>query len=228
MSDARTSGRQRRSSTRSRARTLVPVPVLVAAVGGTIAISQPANAATTWEGLRQCESGGNYTTNTGNGYYGAYQFSAGTWRSLGYSGLPHTAPPALQDEAALKLALRSGFGQWPVCGSGMGGDQLSPGASSSGSGSQASRTAERTSLVAQPVATTGVPPLTRNYFASVHNQVTDEIRTWQEKMNSLGYSLAVDGCYGPKSAAAARDFQTVRGLVVDGVLGPQTWAATFG
>ncbi|WP_242424920.1 transglycosylase family protein, partial [Frankia sp. EI5c] len=81
MSDARTSGRQRRSSTRSRARKFVPVPVLLAAVGGTIAMSQPANAATTWEGLRQCESGGNYTANTGNGYHGAYQFSPTTWRS---------------------------------------------------------------------------------------------------------------------------------------------------
>ncbi|MEX5634333.1 transglycosylase family protein [Parafrankia sp. FMc2] len=227
MSDARTSGRQRRSSTRSRARTFVPVTALVAAVGGTIAISQPASAATTWEGLRQCESGGNYTTNTGNGYYGAYQFSPNTWRSLGYSGLPHTAPPAVQDEAALKLALRSGFGQWPVCGSGMSGSQLLPGSSSSGAGSQASRAAERTSLVAQP-ATAGLPTLGRDYAPSVHNQVSDEVRTWQSKMNSLGYPLTVDGCYGPLSAAAARDFQAARGLIADGILGPQTWAATFG
>lgn len=66
--------------------------------------------------IRQCESGGNYSTNTGNGFYGAYQFSASTWHSLGYAGLPSDAPPSVQDQAAQQLASRSGFGQWPVCG----------------------------------------------------------------------------------------------------------------
>lgn len=68
-----------------------------------------------WARLRNCEAGGNYTRNSGNGYYGAYQFSAGTWRSLGYPGLPHQAPPEMQDEAAKKLQARGGWGQWPAC-----------------------------------------------------------------------------------------------------------------
>ena len=68
-----------------------------------------------WAGLRKCESGGNYADNTGNGYYGAYQFAAGTWHGLGYSGLPSSAPPAVQDQAAQKLQARSGWGQWPAC-----------------------------------------------------------------------------------------------------------------
>jgi hypothetical protein len=68
-----------------------------------------------WARLRKCEAGGNYTRNSGNGYYGAYQFSAGTWRSLGYPGLPHQAPPEMQDEAAKKLQVRGGWGQWPAC-----------------------------------------------------------------------------------------------------------------
>jgi len=65
--------------------------------------------------LRNCEAGGRYDRNSGNGYYGAYQFSAGTWRSLGYKGLPHQAPAEVQDEAARKLQARSGWGQWPAC-----------------------------------------------------------------------------------------------------------------
>ncbi len=69
-----------------------------------------------WAAIRQCESGGNYSANTGNGYYGAYQFSASTWHSLGYSGLPSNAPASVQDQAAAQLAARSGMGQWPVCG----------------------------------------------------------------------------------------------------------------
>ena len=68
-----------------------------------------------WARLRSCESGGRYTTNTGNGFFGAYQFHPRTWRNLGFPGLPHQAPPEMQDEAARKLQARSGWGQWPVC-----------------------------------------------------------------------------------------------------------------
>jgi hypothetical protein len=65
--------------------------------------------------LRRCESGGRYGANSGNGYYGAYQFAPGTWRSLGYGGLPHEASPETQDEAARKLQARGGWRQWPAC-----------------------------------------------------------------------------------------------------------------
>jgi resuscitation-promoting factor RpfA len=66
--------------------------------------------------LRMCESGGNYRINTGNGYYGAYQFSLQTWRGLGFGGYPHQASPATQDAAVRKLYARSGWSPWPVCG----------------------------------------------------------------------------------------------------------------
>ena len=68
-----------------------------------------------WARLRQCESGGRYNINTGNGFYGAYQFLPRTWRGLGFPGMPHQAPPEMQDEAARKLQARSGWGQWPAC-----------------------------------------------------------------------------------------------------------------
>jgi hypothetical protein len=77
--------------------------------------SAPSGPDDVWARLRRCEAGGNYTRNSGNGYFGAYQFSAATWRGLGYPGLPHQAPPAVQDEAARKLQRRSGWGQWPAC-----------------------------------------------------------------------------------------------------------------
>lgn len=69
-----------------------------------------------WEALRNCEAGGDYTRNSGNGYYGAYQFSASTWRSMG-TGYERAdlAPPAVQDDAAQRLQARSGWGQWPAC-----------------------------------------------------------------------------------------------------------------
>jgi len=72
-----------------------PPPVAPAHV-----VTVPAPAGDVWAALRNCESHGNYADNTGNGYYGAYQFSASTWHSLGYPGLPSDAPPAEQDQAA--------------------------------------------------------------------------------------------------------------------------------
>lgn len=53
--------------------------------------------------LRACESGGRYATATGNGHYGAYQFSAATWHRLGFRGLPSSARARVQDAAAARL-----------------------------------------------------------------------------------------------------------------------------
>ncbi len=66
--------------------------------------------------LRQCESGGDYAINTGNGYYGAYQFSPATWRAVGGVGMPHLATPEEQDYRAGILLATYGPGQWPYCG----------------------------------------------------------------------------------------------------------------
>ena len=98
-------GRRDRSARSSRAAPR-PRPALASA---------PSGPDDVWARLRRCEAGGDYTRNSGNGYFGAYQFSAATWRGLGYPGLPHQAPPAVQDEAARKLQRRSGWGQWPAC-----------------------------------------------------------------------------------------------------------------
>jgi hypothetical protein len=69
--------------------------------------------------IRQCESGGNYRTETGNGFSGAYQFVQGTWDSVapaGYRGVrPSAAPPHVQDAAAARLLATGGPGHWPVC-----------------------------------------------------------------------------------------------------------------
>ena len=69
-----------------------------------------------WEALRQCESSGNYLVNTGNGYYGAYQFDQPTWESVGGTGRPHWAEPVVQDARARLLHARRGWQPWPICG----------------------------------------------------------------------------------------------------------------
>jgi hypothetical protein len=86
-----------------------------AVVPTTVLIGPSGSLAEDLARLRQCESGDDYQADTGNGYYGAYQFSLSTWDGLGYSGLPSQAPPPEQDQAAITLEQRSGWSQWPVC-----------------------------------------------------------------------------------------------------------------
>lgn len=87
---------------------VVGIGVLVGTVGS--ASADP--SAGDWLKLRTCESGGNYATNTGNGYYGAYQFDLGTWASIGGSGVPSDASPATQDALAYKLWQERGWSPW--------------------------------------------------------------------------------------------------------------------
>jgi len=71
-----------------------------------------------WDSIAQCESGGNWAANTGNGYYGGLQFNLGTWQAYGGSGLPSQASRETQIAIAEKVrAASGGYGAWPVCGS---------------------------------------------------------------------------------------------------------------
>jgi hypothetical protein len=73
------------------------------------------NDPATWDRLAQCESSGNWSLNTGNGYYGGLQFSLATWQSVGGSGYPHQATKAEQIHRGKILQARAGWGQWPAC-----------------------------------------------------------------------------------------------------------------
>jgi uncharacterized protein YabE (DUF348 family) len=74
-----------------------------------------------WDHLAQCEAGGNWATNTGNGYYGGLQFSLGTWHAYGGSGLPSNASRLTQIAIATKIRNASGgYGAWPACAASLG------------------------------------------------------------------------------------------------------------
>jgi hypothetical protein len=68
------------------------------------------------QAIAACESGGNPTADTGNGFYGKYQFTPSTWQAVGGSGNPAAASEAEQDRRAAALLAQAGSGQWPVCG----------------------------------------------------------------------------------------------------------------
>jgi hypothetical protein len=69
-----------------------------------------------WDAVAACESGGNWGTATGNGYYGGLQFTMGTWRSNGGSGSPHHASREEQIRVANNVLKTQGIGAWPTCG----------------------------------------------------------------------------------------------------------------
>jgi hypothetical protein len=70
-----------------------------------------------WQGVADCESGGNWRINTGNGHYGGLQFNLSTWGNYGGSGMPNEAPAWRQSEVAERVRASSGLGAWPHCGS---------------------------------------------------------------------------------------------------------------
>jgi resuscitation-promoting factor RpfA len=82
-----------------------------------------ANAATdgaTWDALAQCESGGNWATNTGNGYSGGLQFSASTWAAYGGTGSAAGASREQQIAVAKQIQSSQGWGAWPSCAAQLG------------------------------------------------------------------------------------------------------------
>jgi len=79
-------------------------------------VSTDSTASSELSSIAECESGGDYTANTGNGFYGAYQFTPETWAGVGGSGLPSEASAAEQDMRAQMLLEQSGTSPWPVCG----------------------------------------------------------------------------------------------------------------
>jgi uncharacterized protein YabE (DUF348 family) len=94
-----------------------PAPAPARASGGSSSgDSAPAVAGgSVWDRLAQCEAGGNWSINTGNGYYGGLQFSASSWRAVGGSGLPHQASREQQIAMGEKLRAAQGWGAWPSC-----------------------------------------------------------------------------------------------------------------
>lgn len=93
--------------------------IAVATVAAAVTLGIPSAysaSGSTWDRVAQCESGGNWHINTGNGYYGGLQFSLGTWHANGGSGNPAAASRSEQIRVAENTLASQGPGAWPVCG----------------------------------------------------------------------------------------------------------------
>ncbi|MFE2536114.1 transglycosylase family protein [Streptomyces sp. NPDC059371] len=126
---ARTANKTRTTAVLAGAALLAPLGLLAASGDATAADSG------VWDRIAQCESGGNWHINTGNGYYGGLQFSAGTWRAYGGAAYAPTADKAsrsAQIAVATKVQSAQGWGAWPTCSARAGAYGNAPGSSGSG------------------------------------------------------------------------------------------------
>jgi len=209
---------------------LVAIAVLGMQVGTTIpAAADP--AANAWTKLRMCEASGRYDINTGNGYYGAYQFDLPTWRSVGGQGRPDQAAPREQDYRALYLYRMRGWQPWECAGK-LGLHEDADARSKRvptyhesayiGGGSPAP--APQPTPPAPPVPT-GKPPWPQLVYA--YGDCAPALRTFQLRMNAFGYGFVGTGCYYDKTRQAVLDLQRANGINDSGRLGPKTWKAAW-
>ncbi len=90
-----------------------PAPAVQPVASGS-GYADPGNPAA-WDRLAQCESGGNWAANTGNGYYGGIQFSLSSWQAVGGTGRPDQASRGTQIAMGQRLWDQGGWVHWPAC-----------------------------------------------------------------------------------------------------------------
>jgi LysM repeat protein len=116
---ARYRGRHRAPSTTGR--NLARTAIAGAVIGAPLAAAPVASAdtgtgtGTAWDKLAQCESTGNWSINTGNGFSGGLQFTPSTWRAFGGTGAAHHASREEQIVVAERVLAKQGWGAWPAC-----------------------------------------------------------------------------------------------------------------
>jgi len=173
---------------------------------------------TVWDRVAACESGGNWSINTGNGYYGGLQFSYSTWKAFGgqrYATTANLATKAQQIEIAQAVLRVQGPGAWPVC-------SVRAGLTvANGLAVPVSRTSTRSVF---PLTVDGNKgPMTRRGVETwVGGSVDaswsrDDVKKLQNKVGAYP-----DGNIGPKTTRA---LQAKVGAVQDGSWGPKTTAA---
>ena len=134
---------------------LIAARIMVAnfvVLGIILGVGSAAHASSGWNGVAACESSGNWSTNTGNGYYGGLQFSHSTWIAYGggaYASNANGASRSAQISIAQRVLAGQGPGAWPVCG-------RSAGLTSSGGGGSA-----YVARAAAPVVRLSAPVMSR-------------------------------------------------------------------
>ncbi|USQ80758.1 transglycosylase family protein [Ornithinimicrobium faecis] len=208
--------------------------VAAAAAVAAIGVSAPgASADSVWDRVAACESGGNWSINTGNGYYGGLQFSPSTWSGFGggqYAPNAHQASKSQQIAIAQKVLATQGPGAWPTCSvkagltrSNGGGGGYAPAPANPAPANPAPAPAQprqseapsRSAGPIHPVVSVSAPlvkdgirgPLTNatiQRWVGTHPDGIFGPITTKALQNKVG--TTPDGVWGPKSQAALQDY----------------------
>lgn len=204
-----------RPSSKMRARVLGVAAAGGATVAATLGSATSAQAAPSnvWDRVAACESGGNWSIATGNGFYGGLQFTMSSWRAAGgtrYASAPHRATRAQQIAAAQRLLQMQGPGAWPVCSRRAGLTRSNGMASGGGAVEQASsRSSSRVGTVVKAKA------VNRSTHLPVSRKAVRDTQSW------LGLKRT-----GQWNTTLVRKLQRRVGAVPDGIIGPETVGKT--
>ena len=206
-------------------------PKVAAATGGAVVVAglglvgtESATAdGTVWDDVAQCESGGNWSINTGNGYYGGLQFSSSTWKAFGggeYASTANKASKAEQIAVAQRTLDQQGPGAWPTCGKKAGLTRANGGADANaqpgGGSASASRDSERTSPSSGALVVDGKfgPATTRSLQGWIGVSQDGSLSTSDIKALQTKIGAAPDGKIG---AETTRKLRAEIGLKSNGV-----------
>jgi resuscitation-promoting factor RpfA len=166
-----------------------------AGVAGTAVLLGPASSAqasgVNWDAVAQCESGGNWSINTGNGYYGGLQFTRSTWKANGGGKYASTADKASRSEQiriAENVLDGQGIGAWPVCGKKAGSSKHHTSSSSKKSTSKKKSSSHKTST---HKATTHRATTHRSTTKSTARKATTPKVTRSTTVKSIGKTYVV-------------------------------------
>jgi hypothetical protein len=212
-------------------RRLAGVAVASAAtVAGATAMAQPASAGgTVWDRVAACESGGNWSINTGNGYYGGLQFSYSTWKGFGgqrYAATANRASKAQQIAIAQNVLKVQGPGAWPVCSVRAGLTRTNGAAAGGATAASASRTAavSRSTVRTGKLVVDGQKgPRTR---AAIERWVGGSVNSSIGRADTRLLERKIGGSVnGSLNRADVKKLQRIVGSAQDGSWGPKTTAA---
>ncbi len=227
-----TPARQYRTGRARAVRALGMLGVLSVASAAVITVIGPGSASADpsqndWYRLRMCESSNNYSINTGNDHYGAYQFDLGTWRSVGGTGYPNKASAAEQDARALILYRERGWQPWQCAAIvGLKDDKDAKSGRISDIKVPMS-TVTSPPKVTPPKNTGGAPPMTGGTAYYTYGDYNVAISLWKIQMRKRGAAIASTGTLDAATLALVKRVQGLNGLPETGLLGPVTWGLAW-